>query len=843
MFEDKRRCISCGRIPAWTEVVVNCSDQKRICVDCIRKANLPDPPANATGQVHPWASTDFLKRIEAHQKYDEFCRKPGTQKLVEGNLLINENDKLFAVGSNDYDKTLIGFQSASYSQIESISINDGVQTKSVKVSDGDSGAAGALFGGLVFGPLGAIVGGLGTRTESEYGEITQTNNIGFTVTYKNTSHDNFNVLKLCLNYNFVNYDTQRDIYEQAKQITVNICEEILKRVQQIHQTEAKQTEQYQRAGAMPAAANVNINPNNVEPTITRIELFLEDGEWDNARAYAHAALDYFPTDYRLYLFLLFDELKVSSLEQLAKCDSSFKDSSYYKKAKRFADPETADKLESLSAAAEKNDYYASVYNNAKQRMQKGAYEEAYNLFSTISNYKDSSEQMTECAANMTEAVRLAEKKKADAEKLENKVNDSISKVDNLLSERDELMQKLSTDSNDESLFDRVKKIDFELLSYAGIKQKTGNTLEFEGFYVKPEKMAMSNQEWKPFLSNNEWEIISRQGNYVLLLSKYCEMKSIMPTRLNMNDLYEWKISNVRDALDAGSRGSTGTGTLLYEPLINAFRKAHKQLFISPKDVYGDNSPSEAMYILSKKEVERYLPTLEMRKLFDKDNLSTTLPWLLRSDVPTKMADVIDATGNFTTAKIRTLMHGNYKDAALRPAVWIDISRVKEIVGINAKIDSSNEDNKADTLLKDGNLYRCFGYSLLTPKRFSESVAIGNMQYMIKSSEQKSTLLIFNSPQECKSEDEAVNNIDQMSTTLINRAGRKLIEKQKIETPIGSGYLFKVDDDSAGKKMIQSWLYDDINNNMMGITLSYINGTEDELIGDEYISVLKSIKVL
>ena len=230
IFEDKRRCISCGRIPAWTEVVVNCSDQKRICVDCIRKANLPDPPANATGQVHPWESMKFLKRIKAHQQYDAFCDKSGTQKMLDGFLLINETDKTFAVGSNDYEETLIGFQSASYENVDSISINDGVQTKSIKVSDGDSGAAGALFGGLLFGTLGAVVGGLGTREEAQYGEIVQTNNIGFTVTYNNTSHIMFNVLNLCMNYNFVNYDTQREIYEAAQKLTAEICEELYKRV-------------------------------------------------------------------------------------------------------------------------------------------------------------------------------------------------------------------------------------------------------------------------------------------------------------------------------------------------------------------------------------------------------------------------------------------------------------------------------------------------------------------------------------------------------------------------------------------------------------------------------------
>lgn len=97
---------------------------------------------------------------------------------------------------------------------------------------------------------------------------------------------------------------------------------------------------------------ININPDNIEPTITRIEMFLEDEEWDNARAYANAALDYFPTDYRPYLFLLMEELKVSSIEELEKCGRAFTDNKYFKKVKRFADDSFISRLMRYSDAAE-----------------------------------------------------------------------------------------------------------------------------------------------------------------------------------------------------------------------------------------------------------------------------------------------------------------------------------------------------------------------------------------------------------------------------------------------------------------------------------------------------------
>ncbi len=90
---------------------------------------------------------------------------------------------------------------------------------------------------------------------------------------------------------------------------------------------------------------IRVNPDNIEPTITRIELFLEDGDWEKVRAYCETALDYFPTDYRLYLYLLFADCEVTDLDSLAESGISFRDNTYYKKAIRFAgDNEIAEKL-------------------------------------------------------------------------------------------------------------------------------------------------------------------------------------------------------------------------------------------------------------------------------------------------------------------------------------------------------------------------------------------------------------------------------------------------------------------------------------------------------------------
>ena len=56
-------------------------------------------------------------------------------------------------------------------------------------------------------------------------------------------------------------------------------------------------------------------------------------------------------------------------------------------------------------------------------------------------------------------------------------------------------------------------------------------------------------------------------------------------------------------------------------------------------------------------------------------------------------------------------------------------------------------------------------------------------------------------------------------------------------------MYVIDKASQGKMLIQGILYDDINNQIMTIDLTYGKGAEPDQIVEEYISVLKSIKIL
>lgn len=353
MFENKRACAGCGRVIGWTENAGHFSDNRMVCVPCLLRANLCEPPVGA--KPHPWQSSKVVARIKEHDLYDAFCNKPGTKILLNGRLLVNTNDQTFAIGCNDDTEMMIGFQPGSYANVEDIGVSDGVQTKSIKVSEGDSGAATGVLGGLVFGPLGALAGALGTRTGAQYQDYALTENIGFSLTYKFGARVKFNVLKACFNYDFLNFEDQKTEYEEVKDLTIQICEELYKLMSASQPNTVPSAQQTDNL-AEPAqqVSNININPSNVEPTITRIELFLEDQEWGKARAYADAALDYFPTDYRLYLSLLCADMKVTSPDKLKECGTPFKDNPNYKKVVRFADQAIVDNLEKSENVGDKS---------------------------------------------------------------------------------------------------------------------------------------------------------------------------------------------------------------------------------------------------------------------------------------------------------------------------------------------------------------------------------------------------------------------------------------------------------------------------------------------------------
>lgn len=159
-------------------------------------------------------------------------------------------------------------------------------------------------------------------------------------------------------------------------------------------------------------AGININPNNVEPTITRIELFLEDGEWDRAMAYAEAGLDYFPTDYRLYLLLICAKKRAAGINELEEYALSIQEDTLFKRAKRFITPEGMQEYGYLFDVEDLEKYVsAKTYAADKQ------FRDAIDLLSTIPDYKNATELIAEYKEKLE---KEEEEKRKEAEEKERK---------------------------------------------------------------------------------------------------------------------------------------------------------------------------------------------------------------------------------------------------------------------------------------------------------------------------------------------------------------------------------------------------------------------------------------
>ena len=468
---------------------------------------------------------------------------------------------------------------------------------------------------------------------------------------------------------------------------------------------------------------VNINPNNIEPTITRIELFLEEQDWDKAKAYAETALDYFPTDYRLYLFLLCIDMKVTSPAELVNSASSINENPNYIKAIRFADDAMIESLEKISAAIEENSMREQMYSNALNAMNNRDYELAYSLFESVPGYKDADSFKRTCAQKASDEKEEADKKKKQQLIIEQNAIKKIERAEDLLKQRTQVMKSIDTDEivADGGAMQVIENTERELLDLAGIHCDSGE-YAFDDFDGIAFTIVVSNADkFKTLDSCNKWKIIYRKEHYVLLFdSSYAREEMIVTDVLKSGRTYS------REYIENYLNGP-GEDSLLSHSLAK-----YKRLFVSPSDVYNNETlPKSLVFILSKKEIEDFLPSKESRKLCSRDNPNEYLRWHVRSDTPSSVTGVINNQGEYIEEKVYTLIKGT-ASAAVRPAIWIDLSRIPEFVKEGAKgeiLEKVQGVLSSKYYIADNDLnytaYSTEGYTFLIPKKYAQNMSDSN----------------------------------------------------------------------------------------------------------------------
>lgn len=252
----------------------------------------------------------------------------------------------------------------------------------VKEFNSDSGTARkigrAVVGDVLFGDVGAIVGAVSTSALYNVELIIKTTNL------KNPS----NTYTLC------SYAKQGSIaYESAHYFGEKIVAVVNNIAKQYH-------------GSIGAGKSPNIDPDHIDATITRIELFLEDKEWQIARTYCDGALDYAPDNSMLYLLRCCANEHQSSLHDLIVYSDLNQNNPDYIKALRFADAELKETLDNYGQERKCEDTYNKaifVLDTGDDALQKkdiensaNAFIQGRNLLLDISDYKNARSLISDC---------------------------------------------------------------------------------------------------------------------------------------------------------------------------------------------------------------------------------------------------------------------------------------------------------------------------------------------------------------------------------------------------------------------------------------------------------------
>ena len=155
------------------------------------------------------------------------------------------------------------------------------------------------------------------------------------------------------------------------------------------------------------------------PLLKRIEMFLEDREWERADEFCEQVLNIDPENPFAYLYKLMAALKISKKERLSNCAEPFDDRNEYKKAIRFADSDLKKELEDDNQAIrERNEINRKnkIYDDACTRMMAAGtekeFEEVMTLFMEVPGWKEADLKVQEAKEKAETARKEAIYEKA-----------------------------------------------------------------------------------------------------------------------------------------------------------------------------------------------------------------------------------------------------------------------------------------------------------------------------------------------------------------------------------------------------------------------------------------------
>lgn len=156
---------------------------------------------------------------------------------------------------------------------------------------------------------------------------------------------------------------------------------------------------------------IRINENDINASLLRASMFLEDHDWNTAKAYYNAILDIDPACSQAYIGIYMAENKIATIDEFKKGFSNFsvnlddksiakairfgyKDESFEQYKTRFQLHKQEQSL--LMKAQKEREEKEKQYEKAKGLLANGDYDGAAYWFGALYNYKDSNILLSEC---------------------------------------------------------------------------------------------------------------------------------------------------------------------------------------------------------------------------------------------------------------------------------------------------------------------------------------------------------------------------------------------------------------------------------------------------------------
>ena len=395
----------------------------------------------------------------------------------------------------------------------------------------------------------------------------------------------------------------------------------------------------------PSKETVVVNTNtNIAPLLKRAFMFLEDGDFVRADDFCEQVLNQDPENAEAYLGKLMADLKVRKQEDLADCEQLFDENKNYQKALRFADNKLAVALKGyITCINERNEIarLEKIYTHAVSTMKctilKSNFEEAAQEFESIANYKDSSSLAKECRdkaeANRLEAERRAEEKRIADDKAAKKRKKILVVATPIICVIIASLIIAFSIINPQS--NRVQ------LNLA----KIGSIVEL-GSYEQDNNSDNGRE-------NIEWLVLARENNKLLVITKYgLERMPFNDTRSKFN----WETSTVKKWLNT-------------DFLLNSFSTEQQNSILE-------------VFLLDESDVKKYFATDADRKCKPTEYCNRKEgfnSWWVNSMGRWETSAVdVSGDGKINDGNLPD-RNGNYIDndnAMVRPAMWIDISKIK-----------------------------------------------------------------------------------------------------------------------------------------------------------------------